>query len=177
MSSKLLENKQLIHIASEVVVLLGLTFYFSSKNKKLMGHIEELAQKIESQEDQIQKLETTLQQAGQIMGKFNNRLQVIEHQRFNQQKTHKTLRKTTTRKRVGGVPTNTSTRKKIVKRVPVKSTPVNIEEVHDISEDGLDDQIDTTIDKIQKTLEDAELDNEISQELEELQEGDVVEMA
>lgn len=64
---KLFDNKQLIHIASEVVVLIGLTFYFSSKNKKLLGHVEELAQKLEEQEDHIQKLEASLQQMGQKM--------------------------------------------------------------------------------------------------------------
>ena len=64
---KLFDNKQLVHIASEIVVLIGLTFYFSSKNKKLLGHIEELAQRLEEQEDNIQKLETSLQQMGQKM--------------------------------------------------------------------------------------------------------------
>ncbi len=52
--SKLFENKQqLIHVASEVVVLLGITFYFSQQNKKLMGHIEDLAQQVEEQNDII----------------------------------------------------------------------------------------------------------------------------
>jgi hypothetical protein len=55
--SKLLENKQMVHIASEIVVLLGLTFYFNQKNKKMMGHIEDLAQRVEEQEDLLQKHE------------------------------------------------------------------------------------------------------------------------
>lgn len=61
--SKLLGNKQqLIHVASEVVVLLGLTFYFNSQNKKLTGHIEDLAQRIEEQEDLIQNHENIIKQ-------------------------------------------------------------------------------------------------------------------
>jgi hypothetical protein len=52
-----MENKQMIHIASEIVVLVGLTFYFNQKNRKLMSHIEDLAQKIEEQEDLLQKHE------------------------------------------------------------------------------------------------------------------------
>jgi len=55
--SKLMENKQMLHIVSEVVVLLGLTFYFNQKNKKMMGHIEDLAQRVEEQEDLLQKHE------------------------------------------------------------------------------------------------------------------------
>jgi hypothetical protein len=59
--SKLLENKQMVHIASEVVVLIGLTFYFSQKNKKLMGHIEDFALRLEEQDDIIQKHEQLIQ--------------------------------------------------------------------------------------------------------------------
>jgi hypothetical protein len=65
--SKLLEHKQIIHIASEVVVLSGLVFYFSSKNKKLLEHIEDLAQRMEDQEDQIQKLETAVKNIGNLV--------------------------------------------------------------------------------------------------------------
>lgn len=67
--SKLFENKQLIHIVSEVVVLIGLTFYFSSKNKKLLGHIEELAQTVEQQEDRLQKTEQAIVQLSTDIGK------------------------------------------------------------------------------------------------------------
>ena len=52
-----LDNKQIIHIAAELVVLTGLTFYFSSKNGKLKECIEDLAQRLEEQENRIQKLE------------------------------------------------------------------------------------------------------------------------
>ena len=45
--SKILENKQIIHIATEIVALMGIIFYFSSKNKKLLAHIEDLSQKHE----------------------------------------------------------------------------------------------------------------------------------
>lgn len=58
--SQILENKQMIHIVSEVVVLIGLTFYFNQKNKKLLNHIEDLAQRIEEQEDLIQKHENII---------------------------------------------------------------------------------------------------------------------
>lgn len=52
-----MENKQMIHIASEIVVIVGLTFYFNQQNKKLKGHIEDLAQRVEEQEDLLQKHE------------------------------------------------------------------------------------------------------------------------
>lgn len=59
---KKLDNGQLIHIITEVVVLLGITMYFSNKNKRLQSLIEELSQRIEEQDDQIQKMQNVLQQ-------------------------------------------------------------------------------------------------------------------
>ena len=52
----------MVHIVSEVVVLVGLTFYFNQKNKKLMAHIEDLAQRIEEQEDLLQKHDQIIKQ-------------------------------------------------------------------------------------------------------------------
>lgn len=71
--SKLMENKQLVHMASEVVVLMGLTFYFSQKNKKLMGHIEDLAQRVEEQEDLLQKHEQVIRKLVDLV----NQLQTV----------------------------------------------------------------------------------------------------
>ena len=68
--SKLLENKQIIHIATEIVALIGIIFYFSSKNKKLLEHIEDLSQRLEDQEDLIQKHEQIIRQLVQAV---NNR--------------------------------------------------------------------------------------------------------
>ena len=53
----LLENKQIIHIATDIVVLIGITFYFSSKNKKLLEHLEDLSQSLKDQEDMNKKNE------------------------------------------------------------------------------------------------------------------------
>ena len=50
----------MVHIVSEVVVVVGLAFYFNQKNKKLLAHIEDLAQRIEEQEDILQKHEQML---------------------------------------------------------------------------------------------------------------------
>lgn len=57
-----ISKKDIIHIATEVVILVGITFYFSSKNKKLSEHIEDLARRLEEQEDIIQKHEKIITQ-------------------------------------------------------------------------------------------------------------------
>ena len=84
--TKLLENKQIIHIATEIVVLIGITFYFSSKNKKLYGHIEDLYQRLEEQEDLIQKHE---QMITKLMHLINSIREDVKSQpvNFSAQKT------------------------------------------------------------------------------------------
>ena len=69
--SALLQNKQIAHVATEIVVLLGITFYFSSKNKKLLEHIEDLSQRLEDQEDSIQKHDQIIKQLVQIVNNRN----------------------------------------------------------------------------------------------------------
>ena len=69
--SKILKNKQLIHVAVEVVVLVGLVYYVSSKNKKLMNHIEDLAQRVEEQDEQIEKHEQIIRQLVDAMNRIN----------------------------------------------------------------------------------------------------------
>ena len=59
----------MVHILSEVVVVVGLTFYFNQKNKKLMAHIEDLAQRVEEQEDLLQKHDQIIQQLVDHIGK------------------------------------------------------------------------------------------------------------
>ena len=54
--SKLLENKQVIHIVSEIVAIVGITFYFSQQNRQLRKNMEDLAYRVQSLEDAIKKL-------------------------------------------------------------------------------------------------------------------------
>jgi hypothetical protein len=51
--STLLENKQMIHVAYEIIVLTGLAFYFRQKNKTFIFKIEDLAERIEEQDEKI----------------------------------------------------------------------------------------------------------------------------
>ena len=63
----------MIHIASEIVALVGLTFYFNQKNNKLLRHIENLAQKIEEQEDLLQKHETVIKKMLEFINDQNQK--------------------------------------------------------------------------------------------------------
>jgi hypothetical protein len=58
--SKIMENKQIIHIASEIVAFASLIYYFNQKNKKLLSHIQDLSQKMEEQAELLQKHEEVI---------------------------------------------------------------------------------------------------------------------
>jgi len=73
--SKILENKSfVIHIAAEIIIITGISFYFSQKNKKIMGHINDLIQRIEEQEDTIQKHEQLINNLTNALNDINNKI-------------------------------------------------------------------------------------------------------
>jgi hypothetical protein len=73
--SKIFENKSmLIHLAVESVIILAITFYFSQKNKKLMGHINDLIERIEEQEDIIQKHEQLINNLSNAINDINYKI-------------------------------------------------------------------------------------------------------
>jgi len=59
--AKLFENKQIIHIATEIIVIGGLTFYFNQKHNKMVKQIDELKNVIEQQNLILQKHEQIIQ--------------------------------------------------------------------------------------------------------------------
>lgn len=55
--SSIIENKQLVHIGTEIVILAGLSYYFNNKNVKLLESIEVINLRLNQQEEMIQKQE------------------------------------------------------------------------------------------------------------------------
>ena len=110
-SFSMLKNKQLIHVAVEGIVLLGMAAYFSSKNKQLLGYVEQLSQRLEAQETQTQKLEAKIQQLTNALQSIAGNMGVLSE-------------------RVLGAPTREPTRessqgpKRVPKRVPKRETPM-----------------------------------------------------
>ena len=68
-----MENKQMVHIASEIIALVGLTFYFNQKNKKLLGLIEDLTKKVQEQDDLIQKHDHIIKKMIEFMNLQNQK--------------------------------------------------------------------------------------------------------
>ena len=55
-----MDNKQIIHIATEVITIVGLSIYFSRQNKKLFDSIEILTKSLNEQNEIIQKHENMI---------------------------------------------------------------------------------------------------------------------
>ena len=68
----LIEKRNIVHIVSELIALIGITFYFNQKNKKMMVHIEDLSQRLEEQEDLINKHERIINQLVEFIKKEKN---------------------------------------------------------------------------------------------------------
>jgi hypothetical protein len=51
----LTNNKDIVRIIVEVLVLIGICYYFNSRNSKTLKHMEELSQRMEEQEDENEK--------------------------------------------------------------------------------------------------------------------------
>ena len=70
-----MENKQMIHIASEIIVLGGLIYYFNQKNKKLLSHIQDLSRKIEDQEGILQNHEEIIRKMSEFITQQKNTIE------------------------------------------------------------------------------------------------------
>jgi hypothetical protein len=70
-TSNLLENKQLMHITAEVIVVIGIIYYINQKNKALSKDIDKLVQRIEEQEDIIQRHEQLIKKLLETLEKTN----------------------------------------------------------------------------------------------------------
>jgi hypothetical protein len=125
--SKLIENKHLIHIASEIIVLLGITFYFNQKNKKIMEHIHDLSQRIEDQEDLLQKHEQIIKKLVEFIRKQEDSSNTLS----NSSLPNIQSKKSTTKPATKPTPTPTPTPKSAATPKPTpKPTPTK--EIHTI---------------------------------------------
>ena len=161
MSKLFTDNKQMIHILSEVVVLVGITFYFNQKNKKLMAHIEDLAQRVEEQEDLLQKHDQLLKQ-------------IVEHI----SKQQAMARQNVTRPPPGSMGKPIQRRKSPDKISKPKKAPVRVRFAQDTKQTILPDTPQSNV-EVETEVEDEvetelDLDAELREELNDLVEDETV---
>ena len=164
--SKLLEKKDIIHITTEIVVLIGITFYFSSKNKKLLDHIEDLSKRIEEQEDIVQKHEKIIMQLVQNINNQNN--QNINNQ--NNQNINNQNIKPTTRNQTQPVKKQLVVKEQNSKKI--NQSPIKVV----FKDDEIQQQKRSNIlieEENDDESDESDLDEEIAEELQELYNDDI----
>ena len=53
--NKIINNIQMLHILTEIIVISGITLYFSNKNKKITSHLEDISSRVDELEDLLSK--------------------------------------------------------------------------------------------------------------------------
>jgi hypothetical protein len=150
--SKLLENKQLLHVAGEVVILLGVTYFITQKHKKIMAHVEDLAQRLEEQDEMIQKHEQVIRK---LVETINSRPPAMSHPTLGPLRSQQAPPQRTILKR-----------KKKPKPPPVQvPEPAHIQILERVPEPKVQ-FVDSD-----ESDEDEDLDSELRNELSELEEG------
>lgn len=66
------QNFQMIHIASELVALIGVTFYFTSKYNSLNQDIKKMQNIIQQQHSKIQNMDNQIRELYNLIQKLNN---------------------------------------------------------------------------------------------------------
>ena len=136
-------KSQMIHVISEVVVLIGFTFYFTSKLNKLSDDLVKTNQVIKSQNDRINYLENMVKH---ILNKVNKPVQVASYQKVPV---------------VQKAPEIKKTNQKVTHEVV--STPIEIQEIQnqeilneEEKEETLNNTLDETFDTIEKPTQEEE---------------------
>jgi len=161
MSKLELNYQQIVHIVTETILMMALTYYFSTQNKKILVYSQTLAHQIEEQDKTIKEMDIRINQLSvhvnqmsqQISGNLNSlsdRIDGIDRKSDSRVKFHPSVK--------GGV---------TLPKVPLKASKPKQEEKKDvgtvveISDNVSDDEEDDT-----------DLDNEIEEELHELEEAE-----
>lgn len=151
--SKILENKfQIIHIVAEITTIIGLGLYFSQKNKKLLADIEILTNRLQEQEDLIQKHEKMIVNLANMFDEHFVMSQQILHPKIKSSK--KKIQSNIISKNIQSSPSITIGLQKILKSTkPSVSFNSVVEEVNESESDSEKDEDDDTEEELDKELE------------------------
>jgi hypothetical protein len=171
MFKTLMKDKQTLHIVGEIVIICGIVYYFNQKNKNMMVYIQNLTQRIEEQEDIIQKHEQVIKNLSEGVYNLSNELRNVSSFISSQLPKSNNIPPT---KKSQIQPVHNKPPLKIKKEIPPKSQKQvsfqeNLEDQeisNSISQLSVISESDSDSDN--SLLED--LDNEISEELQELEE-------
>lgn len=129
-------KSQMIHVISEVVVLIGFTFYFTSKINKLSDDLVKTNQVIKSQNDRINYLENMVKH---ILNKVNKPVKVASYQKVPVVQKAPEIKETNQKVTHEGVST------------PIEIQEIQIQEI--LNEEEMEETLSNTLDETFNTIE------------------------
>ena len=155
-----LDTKQILHIVTELIVIVGISIYFVNKNKQLSDHIEELELKIKQQEEILQNHDNLILKIMNTITIMNSQ-QPQQPQFLQQQKQPQPKIK---------LPKSINSSKKVVMIIPPQQPPpppsphkVEVIDDNDDNEEENDEEEDLD-DELLEELKDLEEENEENEE-------------
>ena len=127
--NRILENKQIIHMVSEVVIIASISYFFYQKNRKLSQEIENLAQLLQEQQNILDKHENLIKK-------------LLDNQSYQQTVMHKPKlsEKVKTIRREVVLPTKDEE--------PVPPRVVRLDEPEEKNDSDLDDEIQSELNEL-----------------------------
>jgi prefoldin subunit 5 len=124
-------NKEVIRIIAEVLVFIGICYYFNSKNTKTLKHIEDLSQRLEEQEDENEKMRNTISALTNSVDELTRTISSQKPEPFKPKLA--SVRKQPVIIDIKQAPVfETNTPKPTVEKNVEKTTPILIEEIEDL---------------------------------------------
>lgn len=170
----LLQKPQMIHIIAEIVVFISLAIYFSQKNKKIMGHMNDLLQRLEEQEDIIHKHEKMIVKLSNTISELYTTIGIINH---NQNTISSNKRKTNLHPKVEELINDDDENFKNSENNNITKSSknnefnsLNLKKNENIIENEIENEIENQTDDIDISDNEQNLDNEILEELKDLEE-------
>jgi hypothetical protein len=151
--SKILDMKQIIHIATEVVVIVGITVYLTMKQKKMMSHIDNLTKQLQEQEKMIQQHEHVIRQ---LVVAMNNTPQLEKPPKHK----NKSVKKPP--------PPQSVPNKKLRFQEPEEDKDEDTPHIYETEDEEKEDEEKEKIKELDSSENDSDLDAEIADELSEL---------
>ena len=153
----------MIHIVSEIIALVGITFYFNQKNKKMLEHINDLSKKVEEQHNLLQKHEQVIKEMLEFISQQN-------HPIIEQPVSTKQLDTSKIRKKLPIKEIHTKPPLKVPKFVKPEPTKVSFN-------DEILKSSRRVIESEESEEEESDLDAELAEELEELEIDEEIDLA
>jgi translation initiation factor 2B subunit (eIF-2B alpha/beta/delta family) len=152
-----IDTKQIIHIASEIAVIGGITVYFMNKTNKLSDKIEELQELIQQQQEIIQ-------QHDNLILKLMNNVNTLNNQNLSKFNKSSNIN-------LNKLPKNITSSKQVVIMIPPEDNKRESSSINNY--ENLDDELEEELKDLDENINLEKEDNEV-EEINDIEENEII---